>query len=145
MLPKQFQISFDFKPTKWVKGWANIVHFTTGSSCCGLGSRIPAFFPSGGKIAITFAVNRNGNYKTWTPKLALNKWVHFSLNQRLEGKNYVYQVYMNKVLLRTIVNRSPRDYKNVKVFVADTWTSTQPGFVKNLRITNKAIVPSGKF
>merc|ERR1712072_525717 len=42
LLPKQFDISFDFKPTKWIGGWTNILHLTTGANCCGLGQRIPA-------------------------------------------------------------------------------------------------------
>merc|ERR1712072_872337 len=82
LLPKQFDISFDFKPTKWIGGWTNILHLTTGANCCGLGQRIPAIFPLNGKLAIAFAVDRNGNYNLWTPKLVLNRWYNFRLTQQ---------------------------------------------------------------
>ena len=75
-----------------------------------------------------------------TPKLTLNKWVHFVVSQKLEGGNYVYRVYMDNKLLDTIINKVPREYKNVNVFVADNWYNAQPGFIKNIGITNK---PSG--
>ena len=137
MLTKQFQISFDFKPTKWINGWTSILHFTTGANCCSPGSRIPAIFPLNQKLAISFAIGNSGNTYFWTPKLPLNKWVHFTMVQKLEGRNYVYRVYMDNKLLKTLVNKVPRDYRNVKVFVADPWYNTQPGFIKNIDISNK--------
>ena len=144
MLPKQFQVSFDFKPTKWIGGWTSILHLTTGANCCGLGSRIPAIFPLNGKLAISFSVGNSGNYYIWTPKLALNRWFHVRVNQRLEGKNYVYRVYLNKKLLVTKVNNKPQDYRNVKVYVADNWYNVQPGFIKNIHITNGPVGHVGK-
>ena len=141
VLPKQFEISFNFYPTKWVGGWTNIIHFTTGPNCCAPGSRIPGIFPSKGKVAINFALNGNGNYQVWTPKLALKKWVNIKLNQRREGKNYVYRVYLNNKVLKTIVNKKPQDFKNVKVYVSDVWHANQAGLIKNLRITSKPTVP----
>merc|ERR1719193_152534 len=44
---------------------------------------------------------------------------------------------MDNNLLKTLVNKIPRDYKNVKVYVADPWYNNQPGFIKNIAITNK--------
>ena len=137
VLPKQFDISFDFKATKWMGGWTSILHLTTGANCCGIGQRIPAIFPLNGKLAISFAVDRNGNYYFWTPKLALNTWYNFRLTQQLVGKNYIYRVYMNNRIIHTKVNKNARDYKNVKVYVADPWYNAQPGLVKNIRISGK--------
>ena len=145
LLPKQFQISFDFKPTKWIGGWTNIFHFTTGANCCAPGSRIPAIFPLNGKLAISFAIGTNGNWYKWTPKLTLNRWVHLRLTQKLEGRNYVYRIYLNDKLLASSINRKPQDYRNVKVFVADNWYNAQPGFLKNLRITNRPVGLRSKF
>ena len=137
LLSKQFQISFDFTTTKWISGWTNILHFTTGANCCKPGSRIPAVFSKYQKLYFSFAIGNNGNANFWTPKLPLNKWVHFVVVQKQEGRNYVYRVYMDNKLLKTLVNKIPRDYKNVKVYVADPWYNSQPGFIKNIAITNK--------
>ena len=144
VLPKEFGISFDFKATKFSGGWTNILHLTTGGNCCGLGQRIPGIFPLNGKLAIAFAVNRNGNYYFWTPRLALNTWYNFRLTQQLEGKNYVYRVYMNNKIIHTKVNTNAKDYKNVKVYVTDNYHNAQPGFIKNLRISGKTAPVVGK-
>ena len=144
VLPKQFDISFDFKATKWIGRWTNIMHLTTGANCCGIGQRIPAIFPLNGKLAISFAVDRNGNYYFWTPKLALNTWYNFRLTQQLVGKNYIYRVYMNNKIIHTKVNTNAKDYKNVKVYVTDNYHNAQPGFIKNLRISGKTAPVVGK-
>ena len=142
ILPKQFDISFDFYATKWIGGWTNILHLTTGPNCCGIGSRIPAIFPLGGKLHFAFAVSGNGNYVVPTPKLPLRKWMNFRINQRFEGGKYVFRVYYNNKVLRTVVNTRPQDFRNVKVWVGDNWYNAQPGFIRNLRITNKPINPA---
>ena len=145
VLRRQFQISFDFKPTKWIGGWTNVLHLTTGPNCCAPGSRIPGIFTLGGKLAMSFGIDKNGNHVIWTPKLALNRWVHFTISQTLEGKRYIYRVYMNNKLLEKRLNHIPRDYKNVKVFVADNWYNAQPGFIKNIHITSKQLGVTGEF
>ena len=115
MFPKQFDFSFDFYPTKLMNGWTNVLHLTTGSWCCSQGSRVPAVSLRNGIPVISFAVNGNGDYRTYTPSLTPKRWVSFRINQRLEGSNYVYRVYMGTLLLNMIVNQQPKDYKNVKV------------------------------
>ena len=145
MLPKQFDFSFDFYPTKWRGNLrTTVLHLTTGSNCCSQGSRIPAVSLWMGYLSISFAVNGDGNYWIESPKLTLNRWVSFKINQKLEGSNYVYRVYMDKILLKTIVNKTPRDYKNVKVFVGDDQYTAQPGYVKNIKITTTPVVYASK-
>ena len=134
LLPKQYEVSFDFKPTRWIGGWTSVLHMTTGGNA-GWGERIPGFFPLNGKMAIANAIDGNGNWYFWSPKLSLNKWVHFRLTQTFERHEYVYRVYMNKQLLKMKVNKKPQDFKQVDVWLSDNWYSAQPGLVKNLRIT----------
>ena len=132
MLPKQFDISFDFRPTKWIGGWTSLLHLTTGTNAV----RLPGIFPLNGKIMIQVTAQ----FTVWTPKLPLNKWVHFRLTQRLEGKNYVYRVYMNNKQLKAFVNKKPQDIKNVKVYVADPWYNAQPGFVRSVRVSGRFFI-----
>ena len=137
VLPKQFDISFDFRPTKWIGGWTSILHLTTGGNCCGVGGRIPGIFPLNQKLAISFAINGNGNYYFWTPKLTLNHWSNIRLTQRLIGKNYIYQVTLNGKSVHKVINKKPQIFKNVKVYVADPWYNAQPGFIRNIKISGK--------
>ena len=136
VLPKQYEISFDFKPTKWIRGWSNIIHLSTNGNI-GWGNRIPAFFPLGRKVGIVNALSGNGNYYFWSLPLLLKKWVHFRMMQRLEGGKYVYRVYMDGFLLREKVNSKAQDFKYVDVWVGCKWYNAQPGVIKNLTITGK--------
>ena len=136
LLPIQYEISIDFKPTKWIGGWTNILHMTTGGNS-GWGERIPGLFPLNQKVAIANGIDGNGNWYFWSPKLPLNQWVHFRLTQTFERHEYVYRVYMNKQLLKTKVNKKPQDFKQVDVWIGDNWHNAQPGFIKNLHIKGK--------
>ena len=133
LLPKEYEISFDFKPTKWISGWTNILILTTGGNS-GWGERIPAFFPLNGKISIANGIVGLGN-GIWSPSMPLNEWVHFKLTQHLEGKAFVYRVYMDHRLLMVKVNVKPQEFKQVDVWLSDNWYNAQPGFVKNLYIS----------
>ena len=138
VLPKLYEVSFDFKPTKWIGGWTSILHMTTGGNA-GWGERIPAFFPLNKKIAIANGIDGNGNWYFWSPVLTLNKWVHFRLTQTFERHEYVYRVYMDKQLLKTKVNKKAQDFKQVDVWVGDNWYNAQPGVIKNLHISGSSL------
>ena len=131
-LPKQYEFSFDFKPTKFVGGWTNILHLTTGGNA-GWGERIPAFLMVNNKVAIANAIDGNGNWYFWSPVLKVSEWVHFRVTQTFERHEYVYRVYMNKQLLKTKVNKKPQEFKQVDVWVSDNWYAATPGYIKNLR------------
>ena len=101
LLPKQFEVTFDFQASRRIGGWSNILHMTTGGNSA-WGERIPGFFPLNDKIAVSFSVDGNGNWNFMTPTISLNKWIHMKVNQQLEGKNYVYRVYMDGKLLKEV-------------------------------------------
>ena len=134
LLPKQYEISFDFKPTKWLGGWTNILHMTTDGNA-GWGNRIPGFFPHGGKVAISNGISGNADWRVQSPAMPLNEWVHFKLTQRLEGNQYTYRVYMDHRLLVEEINTKAEDFREVDIWLSDNWYQAQPGFVKNLYIS----------
>ena len=136
VLPKQYEISFDFKPTKWIGGWTSILHMTTGGNA-GWGERIPGIFVLSKKAVIANAIDSNGNWNFNSLPLTLNEWVHFRLIQRLEGKDYIYRAYMNGFLMKEKVNKKPQDFKQVDVWLSDNWYNAQPGMLKNLFISGK--------
>ena len=138
LLPKQYEISFDFKATKWPSGWHSILHMTKGSDT-GWGNRIPAILTYSGKVFISNAIDGNANWNFYSLPVDMNKWVNFRLTQHLEGHNYVYRVYMNGFLLKEHMNKRPEDFHQVDIWIGDNWRNVQPGFIKNLYISGKYI------
>ena len=137
MLWKHFDISFDFMATRWIGGWASVLHFTRGGNCCGYGQRIPGVWVLGHRVHFMFALSGNGNVDIATSPLSLKKWYHFRVTQTLSGNKYIYTIYMNNKLVAKRVNTKPQDFKNVKVYIADPWYNAQNGFVKNLKISGE--------
>ena len=136
LLPKEYEISFDFKPTKWIGGWTNILHMTTGGNS-GWGERIPGLFPLNQKVSIANGIDGNGNWNFWTPSMPLNEWVHFKLIQHLEGQKWVYRVYMDHQLLMVKMNKKAQEYKQVDIWLSDNWYNAQPGVIKNFNISGE--------
>ena len=136
LLPKEYEISFDFKATKWPSGWTSILHLTKGADS-GWGNRIPAILAYSGKVFISNAIDGNANWNFYSLPVELNKWVHFQLTQRLEGHNYVYRVYLDGFLLKEKTNKRPEDFHQVDIWIGDNWRAVQPGFLRNLHISGE--------
>ena len=139
LLPKTYDISFNFKPTKFLRGWSSILHMTTGGNCCQRGKRVPGIFIKYNRIGIFNSIGNNGNWQFLSKPLVLNKLVRVRLTQTLEGGRYVYKVYINSELLKSVVNSKPLEFKKVQVWLGDPWYKAQPGYLANL-----LIAPIGK-
>ena len=139
LLPMQYEISFDFKATKWPSGWFSILHLTKGADS-GWGHRIPAILSYYGRVFISNAIDGNANWNFYSLPVELNKWVRFTLSQRLEGHKYVYRVYQDGFLLKEKINKRPENFEQVDIWVGDNWRAIQPGFIKNLIISGRMII-----
>ena len=71
---------------------------------------------------------------TYSPVLEVNEWVHFRMTQTFERHEYVYRVYLNEQLLKTVVNNSPQVFKEVDVWVSDNWLEAAHGYIKNIHL-----------
>ena len=142
-LSKSYHVAFEFKPTTFESGWTNIIHLTTGESCCGEGSRIPAvWFHSSSttatknKLHICSAVNGEGNYCTDSAVVVpRGQWTRVEVLQYKEGASYKYLVKVGSTALLSVTNSKPKDFYNVKVFGADDWSKHAQGSMKNLVIS----------
>ena len=134
----QYEFSFDFKPTKFVGGWTNILHLTTGGNT-GWGGRIPALFMHNNKVYIFNAIDGNGNWLFDSPVLKINEWVHIQMTQTFEREEYVYRVYLNEQLLKTKVNKKPEEFKEVDVWISDNWSTATHGYIKNIQLKGEFI------
>ena len=131
VLPTLYEISFDFKPTKWLKGWTSVLHMTINGNA-GWGDRVPAVFMRNSRIVIYNAIDGNRLWHFWGPRLSLNKWVNIKFTQTLERHEYVSRIYIDNRLIKTKLNRKPQDFKIVDIWTSDKWYSSQPGFIRKL-------------
>ena len=139
-LNKEFSVSFEIKPTSYVKGWASVIHLTVGQNHGQYGDRNPAawFHEDGsGKLVIASGINGNVNsYFVTKSPLPLNEWSKIDIYQVLRNSAYIYEIKLNGEVIYSVQNNDARDFRNVKVYVADPWYDAQPGSIKNLVVAN---------
>ena len=146
-MTSSYTVSFEVNPSKFQSGWSNVIHLSTGGNCCKKGQRIPGvwFYSASptdtvNKLMICSAVADNGNYCVSTPKnIKKVTWTKVEINQGVDGPWHKYAVKVG-VLLRSIANKKMQDYKNVKVFVSNTYSKAQPGHIRNLLISPRESV-----
>ena len=139
LLPKEFEISLDFKLLEW-KLVTSIIRFTEKNRNDGAwGARIPAIFGDGKfkKLVFSSSVNNNPVWYQYSQGITKNEWHTFKITQTLENGLYQLRVYQDETLLVTTSNSNAQEYKNVQVWMGDNIYEAQPGFIKNLRISGK--------
>jgi len=136
---KQYTISFDLLPTKFKGGYHNVLHFTTGDNYNTNGSRVPGvwFHDKKGNskervLMVCSEINDNHNHCTLTKKLPVNQWTSIKIQQAKKGRVYMYLVYVNGDLIKWVINKKPRVYRDVVLYTADPWHDAQQGFIRDL-------------
>ena len=150
VIPKMtpsYSVKFDFNPSRFQGGWTNILHLTTGANCCGYGDRIPAVWFHGShtsatknRLHICSAVNGKGNYCVDSgATVARGCWTTIEITQLPEGVYYRYTVKVAGTVLRSVINKQPREFVNVRVMSADAWHNAAQGSIRNLVIHPKVL------
>ncbi|XP_047124228.2 uncharacterized protein LOC105846481 [Hydra vulgaris] len=138
-LEKTYSVSFMIKPMSYSAVWASVVHLTIDEDRDDFGRRIPGvwFAPDKlGALAIVSAINDNYNYNFYSEILPLNEWSIIEISQNETNGVYTFTCYINGQLIHSVENKSPKSFKNVKVYVADPWYNAQDGSIKKLKIKN---------
>ncbi|XP_047137853.1 uncharacterized protein LOC100198704 isoform X2 [Hydra vulgaris] len=138
-LNKEYSVSFEVKPTAFQSGWKSVIHLTIGENILNYGDRNPGvwFHQSGaGNLHICSAVSGNRNLCKDTIAVELAKWSTFKISQEFIEGRYMYTIEHNGQKIFKEENNDARDFLNVKVYVSDPWYDVQPGFIRNLKITN---------
>nr|XP_047137903.1 uncharacterized protein LOC100212432 [Hydra vulgaris] len=139
IMNKEYSISFEVKPTSFEKGWKSVIHLTLGNNFVTYGDRNPGiwFHENGlGGLHICSAVSSYRNLCKDTNPIQIDKWSTIKVTQQFSEGSYVYSIYINGENIFSTINTDPRNFENVKVFMADPWHNAQNGFVRNLRIIN---------
>ena len=129
----EYSVSFKLFPTKFSPGWQNIIHFTTGVNIGQLGSRVPAIFANGnGVLHICADVNGNTNYWWNSKPMPTNAWTEIQIRQFNASLHSKYQILINGVVEHEVINKNPRTFQNVKLYISDPWHAAQEGIIKDL-------------
>jgi len=132
-VPAEYVVTFSVKPTSFISGWANVLHFTTGGNIGELGYRIPGVWFWLDKLHICGSVKGNNNYCLNSEPVEKNKWTEIKITNTKEGSNYLYAVYVNGKQLGQSDNPSSQVYRNVKVYFSDPWYNSFKGSIRNLK------------
>lgn len=138
-LSKEYYLSFELLVSKHTSAeFRSLLHLTIDGNFGKYGSRIPGIWLfKDNTIHIASAINGDQNYLSYTREpLKAGKWYLLEIEQVLKERKYLYQVRLNGASVHTVENKSPKDFKNVKVYTADPWYDPLNGKIKNLMIAN---------
>ncbi|XP_065671442.1 uncharacterized protein LOC100209097 isoform X2 [Hydra vulgaris] len=138
-LDKEYLISFDVNPNKFVAGWHSVIHFTTGSDIAKYGDRVPGIWfheDGNGGLHIAAAINGITNRYFNTKPIKINVWSNIEISQTLKGAVYVYTIRINGEMVFSEINNQAQYFDNVKVYASDPWYEVQDGSIRNLFLCN---------
>ncbi|XP_065674885.1 uncharacterized protein LOC136091349 isoform X2 [Hydra vulgaris] len=135
-LPLGYKISFEFKPTAYLKDWANIIHLTTGGSIGVYGYRTPGVWLSPeNNLYFASAINGTADSivrSSITPPI--NKWIPVKISQINFANRYIFAIDVANSNIYSTQNTLTKNFSNVKVYLGNPWDSPQPGYVRSLEI-----------
>ena len=138
-LTKEWRVSFEFKPTNYnTKGYAQILHMTTGGKSGNVGDRTPALMIHKTKgVYIVTTLNGEPSVEHFSKKKpARNKWSAVDISQIKKGSKYTFSLTLNNKKLWARENNKPEEFEDVKVYASSNWYAAQPGYIRKLRIEN---------
>ena len=141
-LPKDYELSLELKPTQYFYGeWRNIIHLTIGRNS-------EVYEDSTSAVAVSpdtyiqIASSRNGIVSSsyiydWS--FPLNTWTKVKITQVYIDARYMFTVEIDEEIIFTEENTNAREFQNVKIYLINAWVGVQPGYIRNLVITNAII------
>ncbi|XP_065679574.1 uncharacterized protein LOC124814293 isoform X2 [Hydra vulgaris] len=138
-LDKEYLVSFDIYPNKFVAGWHSVIHFSIGSDYGRYGDRTPGiWFHTDGKGGLYISAPINGNVDRvfTTNPIGLNHWSSVEVSQFLRNSVYIYTIRINEEIVFSEINNLAQSFDNVKVYASDPWYDAQYGSIRNLFVVN---------
>ncbi|XP_066914473.1 uncharacterized protein [Clytia hemisphaerica] len=137
-LNRGWTLSLQIRPLGKCSGWCNIFHASIGSDNSAYGDRVPAlwFWSGTTDLHICSAVSGNKDYCTRSKSLPINKDTLVVIQNVQSPKDfkYYYQVFVDGVLIRNVVNTDPRVFTNVKYYGSDNWHKNANAMIKNVKL-----------
>ncbi|XP_065660513.1 uncharacterized protein LOC124810993 isoform X2 [Hydra vulgaris] len=138
-LGKEYLVSVDFNPKKFVSGYHNIFHFSidfNGPHYCDRVPGIRIYQHGNGGLRIASPINGENNRIFETSPIKLNKWSKIELSQILKDFDYKYTIKLNGQVVHSEINNDAQDFNNIKVFASDPWSESQDGLIKHLVVSH---------
>ncbi|XP_065654787.1 uncharacterized protein LOC136081401 [Hydra vulgaris] len=138
-LDKEYLVSFDVYPKKFVAGLHSVIHFSIGSDFGHYGDRVLGiWFHADGRGGLYISAPINGNVERvfTTNPIELNQWSNVEISQFLRNSVYVYTIRLNGEVVFSENNSQVQSFDNVKVYASVPWHEVQDGLIRNLFISN---------
>ena len=134
VLPRQFDISFDFKATFWAgsKELTSIIRFTATKKDGAHGLAVLL-------TKRKFTIFSSASEHIYSNEIILDKWYNIRVTQYFANWFWRFKVYVDGNLLKEWSNSKPEELKNVHVWIGDEVITPQPGFLKNIQVFGKII------
>ena len=141
ILPKEYEVSFEVKPTSKTNAtYSNVIHLTVGGNNAAYGDRTPAVWIYFSNFFFSSALNgsTSGNFQS-NVVMNLLEWTKIKISQLLMKENYVFTIWVADNIIYNVINFQAREFQNVMVYIGDPWYVAQPGYIRNLVIKNAYI------
>ncbi|XP_065641526.1 uncharacterized protein LOC101240728 [Hydra vulgaris] len=137
-LYKEYSVSFEINPTSFQNSYyRNIIHLTTSNSYVSYGNPSVWLNPNdNGSLHICSNISGIIDYCANPVYIELAKWSSIKISQKMLNGTYMFSIELNSNIILIVKNTGASELKNVNVFVSDPWYEVQPGFIRNLKITN---------
>ena len=142
-LPKlttEWRLSFEVNPTDFkYNGYASLLHLTIGGNRGQVGDRSPAIWLHKSRgVLVSSAIDGKVAYsKTVKPLPAAGDWTKIEVSQVLVGAKHVYSITIGDKKVFSKTNSKPVELTDVKVYSGNPWSTSQSGFLQNLKIDIK--------
>ncbi|XP_065674836.1 uncharacterized protein LOC136091334 isoform X2 [Hydra vulgaris] len=137
IVPYEYEISFDLYLTSFLNQWVSVIHFTIDLNASKYGDRSFSLFFFNNYALISSSINGITNYDIWFPSpFSLMEWNKFFISQFLLNGIYNYVIKLNGAVIVTLQNTNAQPFEHVRVYASDPWYPAQPGYIRNLVVTN---------
>ena len=142
-LPKlttEWRLSFEVNPTDFkYNGYASLLHLTIGGNRGRVGDRSPAIWlhKSRGVLVSSAIDGAMAFSKTVKPLPAAGEWTRIEVSQVLVGAKHVFSITIGDKKVFSKTNSKPVELTDVKVYSGNPWSTSQSGFLQNLKIDIK--------
>jgi len=128
---KEWSLTFDINPKSIVSGsvWANILHFTSDSDCCGASTRVPYIGYRPGTLSLHVAWNGNSENLFATSQHVLGQWTTVKIIFSERDVN----MYNNNQLVASVpVKALQLGQSVVDVYASSPWEAAADAKIRNL-------------
>ena len=139
-LTKQWKVSFEVNPSDFkYTGYASLLHMTIGGNKGQVGDRSPAIWLHKTRgVLVSSAIDGKVAYsKTVKPLPAAGEWTKIEVSQVLVGAKHVFSITIGDKKVFSKTNSKPVELTDVKVYSGNPWSTSQNGFLQNLKIDIK--------